>query len=190
MAQQISTSDFKKGQYIEIDNTPYILVDNQFVKPGKGQAFSRTRFKNLENGNVLDRTFKSGEKVQLADVEENSMQYLYSDGNLWHFMNEETFEQLGLNNTQVEEVLPFLVEETVCNVIFFKGRAISVTLPNFMNFDIVYTEPGFKGDTSGNTTKPAEINTGHSIQVPLFIETGEKVRVDTRTGSYIERVKE
>ncbi|MCC7430936.1 elongation factor P [bacterium] len=186
----ISTNDFRKGLFIEIDNEPYLLVENQFVKPGKGQAFSRVRFKSLTTGNILERTLKSGEKVLLADVEEHSMQYLYSDGESWTFMNTQTYEQTGLTKTQVEEALPFLVEETVCSVVFFKGKAISVTLPNFMVFEIIYTEPGFKGDTSGNITKPAQIVTGATIQVPLFIEAGEKVRIDTRTnGSYVERVK-
>lgn len=183
------TSDIRKGLKVLIDAQPYAVVEHQFVKPGKGQAFTRTKLKNLINGNVIDRTFKSGEKLAPADVEERGMQYLYMEGEQAVFMDTSSFEQFYLSAAQIGEQKYFLIESSEMTVVLFDGNAISVTPPNFVELEVTHTEPGLKGDTSSGATKPATLSTGLTLQVPLFVEQHEFLKVDTRTLSYVERVK-
>lgn len=184
-----STNEFKKGLRIMVDGNPYVIVENQFVKPGKGQAFNRVRIKNILNGNVIERTMKSGEKVPKADVQEKEMQYLYAEGEDYHFMDTSTYEQIELKKEQLDDGWQWLQEQMMCYVVFYNGLPISVTVPNFVELEITYCEPGIKGDTATNTTKPATLSTGATVQVPLFVNQGDKIRIDTRTGDYMERVK-
>ena len=183
------TSDIKNGLKVEIDGQPYIVTYFQFVKPGKGQAFTRTKLKNMLNGNVLDRTFKSGETLEPADITEGAHQYMYNDGESFHFMNLETFDQIEMPPEAVGDAKNFLVEEMQVDVMFYKARPVSVALPNFVELAIEYCEPGVKGNTAQGATKPATLTTGYSVNVPLFIEQGEVLKVDTRTGEYSSRVK-
>lgn len=183
------TTDIKKGFKIVIDGAPYAFVEHQFVKPGKGQAFVRSKLRNLLTGSVIERTWKSGEKLEKADVEENQMQYLYPEGDGRVFMDTTTYEQLTLSNEQLGDTVYYLLDGTMVDVLFFAGRPIGVTPPTFVELVVVETEPGFKGDTSGNVTKPAKLQTGLEVQVPLFVNQGDKLRIDTRTGEYVERVK-
>ena len=183
------TSEFRKGLRVEIDGNPYIMVENQFVKPGKGQAFNRVKLKNLLSGNVLDRTYKSGEKVKKADIVEREMQYLYLSDDTYHFMDNESDEQVEMRTEQIGDNWKWLVEEMIVNVLVYKGVAVSITVPNFTILEIVHCEPGVKGDTATAATKPAEVSTGTEIQVPLFVNQNEKIKIDTRTGTYVERVK-
>jgi len=184
----ISAGDFRKGMTIEIDGQVYIIVDFQHVKPGKGAAFVRTKIKNIMTGAVLERTFSPTERMPRAHIEKKEMQYLYNDGNLYYFMDTETYEQLPLNRDQVEDSLPYIKENMTVTIKFFKGEAFSVEPPNFVELEVASTEPGFKGDTATGGTKPAVLETGATIQVPLFVNTGDIVRVDTRTGEYMERI--
>ncbi len=184
-----STGDFKKGLKIEIEGTPYIIVDFLHVKPGKGGAFVRTKLKNLVTGKVLDQTFRSGEKVKRPDLVEREMQYLYRDGENFHLMDNQTFEQLALTEEQLGEATLFLIENLNVNVLFFNQQPVAVDLPNFVELEVAQTEPGLKGDTASGGSKPATLESGAVIQVPLFINQGERVKVDTRTGTYIERAK-
>ena len=183
----INASDFRKGVTIEIDNNVFVIVDFLHVKPGKGAAFVRTKIKNVITGAVLERTFNPTDKMPRAIIETKDMQYLYNDGELYHFMDNENFEQIPLTQDQVEEALPFLTENMNVEIKFFKGKPFSVQPPNFVVLQIVETEPGFKGDTATNTMKPAKLETGYTVSVPLFINSGERIRVDTRTGEYMER---
>jgi len=183
------TSDIKKGFKMLIDGTPFAVVDHQFVKPGKGQAFVRTRMKNMMTGAVIDRTFKSGEKLDKADTEERTMQYLYAEGEGRVFMDIQSYEQISLSNEQLGENVHYLLDGTQVDIMLFEGRPIGVTPPTFVELVVTETEPGFKGDSSGNTTKPATCETGLQVNVPLFVNTGDKLKVDTRTGDYVERVK-
>ena len=183
----INASDFRKGVTIEIDNNVFVIVDFLHVKPGKGAAFVRTKIKNVITGAVLERTFNPTDKMPRAIIETKDMQYLYNDGELYHFMDNENFEQMPLTQDQVEEALPFLTENMNVEIKFFKGKPFSVQPPNFVVLQIVETEPGFKGDTATNTMKPAKLETGYTVSVPLFINSGERIRVDTRTGEYMER---
>ena len=184
------TNEFRKGLRIELDDQPYIMVENQFVKPGKGQAFNRVRIKNLLNGNVIDKTFKSGEKVKKADVVEKNMQFLYiSDGD-YHFMDQKSYEQFEMNKEQLDDNWKWLQEESTVTVLLYKGQPVSVTLPNFSVLEITFCEPGLKGDTATGATKSATLSTGATVHVPLFINQGEKIKIDTRTGEYVERTKE
>jgi elongation factor P len=183
------TSDIKKGFKMLIDGVPFAVVDHQFVKPGKGQAFVRTRIKNMMTGAVIDRTFKSGEKLEKADTEERTMQYLYSEGDTRVFMDTQSYEQLSMSNEQLDENVYYLLDGTEVDIMLFEGRPIGVTPPIFVELVVTETEPGFKGDSSGNTTKPATCETGLQVNVPLFVNTGDKLKVDTRTGDYVERVK-
>lgn len=182
------TSDIRKGLRIELDNDPFIVVDFQFVNPGKGSAFTRTKIKNMITGAVLDRTFKTGEKLKPADTDERSMQYLYNDGD-FHFMDTSTYDQISLDNEVVGELENFLLEDMEVNVSFFKSKPIGITIPNFVILEVTETTPGEKGNTVTGATKPATLSTGHVVHVPLFISEGEHVKVDTRTGEYVERVK-
>lgn len=184
----ISAGDFRKGITIDIDGQVWSIVDFQHVKPGKGAAFVRTKIKNAITGSVLERTFSPTEKFPKAHIEKKEMQYLYSDGELYYFMDMESYEQLPLNHDLVEEALPFIKENMTVEVKFFKENAFSVDAPNFVELEVTETDPGFKGDTATGATKPAILETGYKIMVPLFIEQGDVLRVDTRTGEYMERV--
>ncbi len=184
-----STAEFKKGLKIEIDGIPYIIVDFQHVKPGKGGAFVRTKLKNLINGRVVDQTFRSGEKVEKPDLMEREMQYLYREGDRYCMMDNETYEQIMLTEEQVGEARLYLIENLNVEVLFFNKAPLALELPNFVELEVARTEPGVKGDTAAGGTKPATLESGATIQVPLFINEGDRVRVDTRTGTYIERVK-
>lgn len=184
-----STAEFKKGLKIEIDGSPLTIVDFQHVKPGKGGAFVRTKLKNLVTGRVLDQTFRSGERVKKPDLMEKEMQYLYREGDRYCLMDNETYEQIMLTAEQVGEAVEFLVENMNLKVLIFNQQPVAVDLPNFVELTVAQTEPGVRGDTATGGTKPATLESGAVIQVPLFINEGDRLKVDTRTGSYIERVK-
>jgi len=183
------TNEFRKGLKVEIDGEPYVMVECQFVKPGKGNAFTRTRLKHMVTGAVLDRTYKSGEKVDKAHLEEHPMQCLYEQDGEFHFMNTGTYEQVGIPREMLGDDANWLHENLEVTVLFHNGQAISVDLPNFVELQITQCDPGVKGDTKSNVTKPATLSTGAVIQVPMFVSEGEWVRIDTRTGAYSERVK-
>jgi len=183
----VTAGDFKKGLTIEIDGQVWMIVDFQHVKPGKGAAFVRTKIKNVMTGNVIERTFSPTDKFPKAMVERKEMQYLYSDGELYYFMDNETYEQLPLNYEKVEEALLYITENMNVTIKFFKGEAFSVEAPNFVELTVTETEPGFKGDTATGGNKPAVVETGAKIMVPLFIDNGDRIRIDTRTGEYMER---
>ena len=185
---QILAGDFRKGVTFELDSQVMVIVDFQHVKPGKGAAFVRAKIKNVLTGGVIERTFNPSEKYELAHIERKNMQYLYSDGEFYYFMDEETYEQIPLNHSQVEEAMKFIKENMPVTISFFKGSPFSVEPPNFVELTIEHTEPGVKGDTAQSGTKPATLETGYVIQVPLFINEGETIRVDTRTGEYMSRV--
>jgi elongation factor P len=182
------TSDIKKGLRIEMDGEPFIVIEFQFVKPGKGSAFTRTKVRNLITGAVLDRTFKSGEKLKPADTEDRTMQYLYSDGN-YHFMDSGNYEQVSLENSIVGENANYLTENMNVEVSYYQGRPIGLSLPNFVVLEVTETAPGEKGNTVTGASKPAIVTTGYTVNVPLFINEGDNLRIDTRTGEYVERVK-
>lgn len=183
----INTNQFRAGLKIILDGDPYTIVENEFVKPGKGQAFNRVKVRNLVNGRTIERTFKSGESVEQADVMEVSMQYLYNDGEFWHFMDPDSFEQVSADQTAVGETRKWLKEQDSCELVLWGGRPVGVDPPNHVLLEVVETDPGVRGDTSGGGAKPATLETGAVVRVPLFIETGEKLKVDTRTGEYISR---
>jgi elongation factor P len=182
-----STSEFKSGLKLMLDNEPVSIVENEFVKPGKGQAFNRVKVKFLRTGRVIERTFKSGETLEGADVVEMNMQYLYCDGEAWHFMVEDTYEQYVASKDAVGAALKWLREQDVCQVMLWNNVPISVSPPNFVILTITETDPGVRGDTSGGGGKPATLETGAVVRVPLFVQIGEKVKVDTRTGEYVSR---
>lgn len=184
-----STADLKKGVKIEMDGTPYIIVDFLHVKPGKGGAFVRTKLKNLVTGKVLDQTFRSGEKVKRPDLVEREMQFLYREGDNFYMMDNETYEQLALTAEQLGDAVLFLIENLDVKVLLFNQQPVAVELPTFVELGVAQTEPGLKGDTASGGSKPATLESGAVIQVPLFINEGDRVKVDTRTGSYIERAK-
>jgi elongation factor P len=184
-----STAEFKKGLKVEIDGVPYMIVDFQHVKPGKGGAFVRTKLKSLLTGRVLDQTFRSGEKVKRPDLVEREMQYLYREGDSFCMMDNETYEQMMLTADQVGDVRLYLTENLDVKILFFNQQPVAVEVPLFVELEVAQTEPGVKGDTAAGGTKPATLESGVTIQVPLFINEGDRVRVDTRTGSYMERVK-
>ncbi len=185
----IVAGDFRKGVTFEMDGKVYMIVDFQHVKPGKGAAFVRAKIKNVVTGQVLEQTFNPSDKFQNATIERKQMQYSYNDGGLYYFMDMDTFETIPLNKDMVEDALNFIKEEMIVDVEFYKGEAFSVEPPNFVELRIAETEPGIQGDTSKAGNKPATLETGYIIQVPLFINNGELIRVDTRTGTYMERVK-
>jgi elongation factor P len=184
-----STADCRKGMKIELEGEPYIIADFLHVKPGKGGAFVRTKLKSLVTGNVIDRTFRSGEKVQTPALEEKNMQYLYQEGEAYHFMDNDTYEQFTLTGAQLGTDSNFLQENVEVKILFHNSQPIGVELPLFVELTIVQTEPGVKGDTATGGSKPATVETGAVIQVPLFLSEGDVIKVDTRTGEYIERVK-
>lgn len=185
-----TTSQFKAGLKILLDGDPYAIVENEFVKPGKGQAFNRVKVRNLRSARVVERTFKSGDTVEAADVIETEMQYLYTDGEFWHFMNPDSFEQYAAGKAVIGESAKWLKEQDLCKVTLWNNEPLSVEPPAHVNLAVVETDPGVRGDTSGGGGKPATLETGAVVQVPLFIEEGEIVRVDTRNGAYISRAKE
>lgn len=184
-----STNEFKSGLKVMLDGDPCSIIENEFVKPGKGQAFNRVRLRNLKTGKVWERTFKSGDSLDGADVMDVEMQYLYSDGEFWHFMDPNTFEQKAADAAAVADAKQWLKEEDLCEVTLYNGEPLSVSAPNFVELEIVETDPGLKGDTAGTGGKPATLSTGAVVRVPLFIQTGEVVKVDTRTGAYVGRTK-
>lgn len=184
-----NTNEFRSGLRIIIDADPYIIVENEFVKPGKGQAFNRVRIKNLKTGRTVEKTFKSGESVEAADVLDTEMQYLYTDGEFWHFMAPDTFEQYAADETAVAEAKNWLSEQDVCQVTLWNNAPLLVLAPNFVELTITETDPGVRGDTASGGVKPALLETGATVRVPLFVEQGEKIRVDTRSGEYVSRVK-
>jgi len=185
-----STNEFKGGLKIMMDGDPCSIIENEFVKPGKGQAFNRVKIRNLKTGRVIERTFKSGESVEAADVMEVEMQYLYSDGEFWHFMDPESYEQVSADAKAVGETSKWLKDQDMCTVTLWNGSPIIVTPPNFVVLTITETDPGLKGDTSGGGGKPATLETGAVVRVPLFVQGGESIKVDTRTGEYVSRAKE
>lgn len=185
----ISTSEFKGGLKVMLDGDPCNMIENEFVKPGKGQAFNRVKLRNLKTGRVIERTFKSGETLETADVIDMEMQYLYNDGEQWHFMVSETFEQYGADAAAVADSKKWLKEQDICIVTLYNNAPIAVAPPNFVELAITETDPGVRGDTSGGGGKPATLETGAVVRVPLFIQTGEVIKVDTRTGDYVSRVK-
>ena len=181
------SSDLRKGLKVEIDGDPYIVVQFDFVKPGKGQALYKCKLKNMVTGAQFDRTFRSGDKLNEANLEEHEMEYLYNDGSSYCFMNTATYVQEFLTEEQVGEAKNFLKENTICSLLFFEGRAIGLTLPNFVELEVTETDPGLKGDTAQGGTKPATLSTGAVVKVPLFINTGDVLKIDTRTGEYVSR---
>ncbi|OGN61795.1 MAG: elongation factor P [Chlamydiae bacterium RIFCSPHIGHO2_12_FULL_27_8] len=184
----ISTNDIKQGMKLEIENQPYLVISNEFVKPGKGQAFNRIRVKHLQSGRSIEKTYKSGEKLSLADVQEMRMRLLYLDQNEAVFMSDETFEQMHIPFTAIKETKKWLKDDIIYDIIFYKGEAIEILPPTFMDLKIVETNPGVRGDTaSGRVLKPAILETGANISIPIFIEQGEIIKVDTRTAEYVSR---
>ena len=184
-----STSEFRKGLKIEIEGEPYVIVDFQHVKPGKGGAFVRTRIKSLLSGNVLDMTFRSGDRVDKPDLEEREMQFLYESGGEYHFMDVHSYDQLFMTADQLGDSKDFLKENLVIKALFHNKRPIGVEVPMFVELKVVQAEPGIRGDTATGATKPATLESGAVIQVPLFVEEGDVLRIDTRTREYITRVK-
>ncbi|MBS0624921.1 MAG: elongation factor P [Verrucomicrobia bacterium] len=185
----VSTNEIKVGMKVEVDKEPYLIVSNEFVKPGKGQAFNRIKMKNMINGRVVERTYKSGEKIDLADIEESTVRFLYKESDGAIFMDEKTFDQITISNELIGQNAQWLMEETLYQVIFYKGAPIELVPPTFLEMKIVDTAPGVRGDTaSGRVMKPAITETGAKIQVPIFVEEGEKIKVDTRTCEYVSRV--
>ena len=185
-----STNQFRGGLKIIVDGDPFNIIESEFVKPGKGQAFTRVKLRNLITGRVIDRTFKSGETVEGADVHETAMQYLYNDGEHWYFMMPDTYEQYQADAAAMGDSAKWIREEDTCTVTIWNGRIVSVTPPMFVVLEVKETEPGIKGDTAGTGSKTATLETGAVVRVPLFIETGERIKLDTRTGEYVSRVKE
>jgi len=185
-----STNEFKSGLKFMLDGDPCAIIENEFVKPGKGQAFNRVKYRNLKTGRVNERTFRSGESVDAADVIDTDMQYLYSDGEFWHFMKPDTFEQFAADENAVGEAKLWLKEQDTYTVTLWNGAPLSVTPPNFVTLTVAQTDPGVRGDTSSGGGKPATLETGAVVRVPLFIEEGELIKVDTRTSEYVARAKE
>lgn len=185
-----STNEFKGGLKIMMDGDPCAIVENEFVKPGKGQAFSRVKIRNLKTGRVVEKTFRSGDSVEAADVHDTQMQYLYNDGEYWYFMDPETYEQVTADVAAVGDASKWIKEEDICEVTLWNGSPIIITPPNFVVLRIVDTDPGLKGDTSGGGGKPATLETGAVVRVPLFVQSEELIKVDTRSGAYVSRAKE
>ncbi len=185
-----NTNDLKGGLKVMVDGDPCSIIENEFVKPGKGQAFVRVKLRNLVSGRVVERTYKSNESLEGADVMEVDLQYLYNDGEAWHFMNESSYEQFEAGADIVGDAASWLKEQDSCTVTLWDGAPIAVQPPNFVVLQITDTDPGVRGDTASGATKPATVETGATIKVPLFVEQGELVRIDTRTGEYVSRAKE
>jgi elongation factor P len=185
-----STNEFRSGLKILLDGDPYAIVENEFVKPGKGQAFNRVKIRNLKTGRVIERTFKSGESVEAADVVDTDMQYLYNDGDFWHFMVPETFEQYVAGKTTVGDNAIWLKDGDVCVITLWNNVPLVVTPPAHVELKVIETDPGVRGDTATGGQKPAKLETGAVVRVPLFINEGEVIRVDTRSGAYLSRAKQ
>lgn len=188
MADMVSAGDFRNGLTIELDNNIFQVIEFQHVKPGKGAAFVRTKLKNIKSGGVVEKTFRPTEKCPQAHIEKKDMQYLYTDGELYHFMDQETFDQIALSADQVGDSLKFVKENDVVKILSHNGDVFAMEPPMFVELEITDTEPGFKGDTATGATKPAVVETGATVYVPLFVETGNKISIDTRTGEYLKRV--
>ena len=188
MAEVYMAGDFRNGTTFELDSQVFKVVEFQHVKPGKGAAFVRTKIKNVITGAVIERTFNPSEKLQGAEVEKKDMQYLYNDGDLYYFMDNETYEQLPLNKDQLGDSLKYIKENMNVKTLSFKGIVFSVEPPMFVELEVTYTEPGFSGNTTTTSGKPAKLENGLEISVPLFVEIGDIIRIDTRTGEYMERV--
>lgn len=184
-----STQEFRKNLKIEIDGEPFVIVECQHVKPGKGVAFVKTRYKSLITGNVLSNNFRSGDMVGKPDLEERTMQFLYKEENHYVFMDTSNYDQVHIEETNIEEAIPFLKDNIEVSVLFYRGKPISIDLPNFVVLQVTKSDPGVKGDTATGATKPATLETGTTIMVPLYLEEGEFVKVDTRTGDFVERAK-
>ncbi|MBS2026777.1 MAG: elongation factor P [Deltaproteobacteria bacterium] len=188
MADVIDTADFRNGLKIEIDGEPFVIVEFQHVKPGKGSAFVRTRYKSLISGRVLEKNFKSGDKVGRPDIEEKQMQFLYKEGTDYHFMDNKTFEQTFIPEEGLGEAKNYLIENLNASVLFFNGKAIAVDVPNSVDLKVVKCDPGVRGDTVSGAMKPATLQTGYTLNVPLFINEGDVLKIDTRSGEYLTRV--
>ncbi len=186
----VSTNEFKSGLKIMLDNDPCSIIENEFVKPGKGQAFNRVKIRNLKTGRVIERTFKSGDTVEAADVMEITMEFLYNDGEFYHFMEPDTYEQYAASLESVEDAAKWLKGQEKCTVTLWNNQPISVTAPNFVELKITETDPGLRGDTSSGGTKAATLETGAVVRVPLFLNIGDVIKVDTRTGDYLSRAKD
>ena len=184
----ISAGDFRNGITLEIEGNVYQIMEFQHVKPGKGAAFVRTKLKNIINGGVVEKTFRPTEKFPAARIDRIDMQYLYSDGDLFHFMNQETYDQIALSNDQVGDTLKFVKENEMVKILSHNNEVFAMEPPLFVELEITETEPGFKGDTSTGATKPATVETGALVYVPLFVEIGDVIKIDTRTGEYLSRV--
>ena len=184
----IQAGDFRNGITVEIEGNVYQIIEFQHVKPGKGAAFVRTKLKNIINGGVVEKTFRPNEKFPTARIDRNDMQYLYSDGELFHFMDVNTYEQIALNADDIGDALKFVKENEMVKICSYNGRVFAVEPPLFVELEITDTEPGFKGDTATGASKPATVETGATVYVPLFVEQGEKIKIDTRTGEYLSRV--
>lgn len=184
----LSINEVKYGLTILVDNDVYQVSDVQHVKPGKGSAFVRTKLRNMKTGNILEKTFRGDEKIEPAYIEERKLQYLYRSADIFNFVDQDNFEEILLQKEQLGDKIQFLKDNIDVTGYFFKGETISINLPNFIEVEIKHTEPGIKGDTAKSGTKPAQIETGATVQVPLFISVGDKIKVDTRTGDYVERV--
>jgi elongation factor P len=185
-----STNEFKSGLKVMLDGDPCSILENEFVKPGKGQAFNRVKLRNLKTGRVLERTFKSGDTIEGADVVDVELQYLYNDGDMWYFMHPETYEQYPASKAAVEDAAQWIKGEEMCLVTLWNGVPLTVAAPNFVTLVIEETDPGVRGDTATGGTKPAKLETGAVVKVPLFVNQGERIRVDTRTGEYLGRAKD
>ena len=182
-----NTNSFKSGLRIILDRDPYIIMENEFVKPGKGQAFNRVRVKNLKTGKTIDKTFKSGENVEAADVMDTDMQYLYTDGEFWHFMDPKSFEQYAAAEVAISDQKIWLKDEQMYSLVLWNDQPLSISPPNFLELEVAETDPGLKGDTATGGSKPAKLETGATVKVPLFIQIGEIIKVDTRTCEYVSR---
>jgi elongation factor P len=182
-----STNEFRAGLKVMLDNDPCAIMTNEYVKPGKGQAFNRVKLRNLKTGRVIERTFKSGDTLEAADVVDLEVQYLYNDGELWYFMNQENYEQYMAGEKAMEDAAQWLKGEEICTMTLWNGAPLAVSAPNFVVLEIVDTDPGIRGDTATGGSKPAKLETGAVVKVPLFVNKGEKIRVDTRTGEYMSR---
>lgn len=184
-----STNDFKQGLKVMLDGNPCSITENEYVKPGKGQAFSRVKLRNLRTGKILEKTFKSNESLEAADIVEVEMEYLYNDGEMWHFMDPASFEQIAADKVAMGDAIKWLKDDSneKCSIMLFNGVPLTVNAPNFVILKIVETDPDVKGDTAGTGGKPAKLETGAVVRVPLFVQQEEKIRVDTRTGDYLER---
>ncbi|MGQ9492759.1 MAG: elongation factor P [Anaerolineae bacterium] len=185
-----TVSDLRKGLTITIDNEPYIVIAFEFTKPGKGQALYRTRLRNMVNGTIIDRTYRSGDTLEPAALDQRSMQYLYHEGGMYYFMDTQTYEQFGISEEALGDAKNYLIDNLTVDVLFFRGEPIGVNVPNFVNLRVVQSAPWTKGDTSSSDMKTVTVETGYELRVPPFVSEGDLIQIDTRTGTYVTRVKE